>query len=151
MSSFGEIAAAMPLSQNVADEMTAGDGSGAAAAREEDPRDIAALEKAYENMKRIGGNGRFGLDPNLSASDAQEVAESLIDMRQIFLKELDTASVAPTTTATPTSTPTTTTATAPPPPISEQTTKPRTEWEHNSGGTRYQQMLEQAKKQQKGM
>jgi len=144
MSSFGEIAAAMPLSQSIVDEMTAGDDGSAAVVREEDPRDIRALEKAYENMKRIGGNGRFGLDPNLSPADAQEVAESLIDMRQIFLKELDAANVAATDTTT-----TATTATAPAP-ITEETEKPRTEWEHNSGGTRFKQLLEQAKKS-KGM
>jgi hypothetical protein len=53
------------------------------------------LEGIYEKVLAASGDGKFGLRSDLTASEANELAESLVEMRKTLMKELETGISAP--------------------------------------------------------
>lgn len=47
------------------------------------------LEKIYQDLKAAAGDGKLGLKPNLTAGEASNLSNSLLDMRAILMEELD--------------------------------------------------------------
>jgi hypothetical protein len=48
-----------------------------------------SLGKIYEKVKAAAGDGRLGLDNKLQPSEAEELADQLVEMRRILMQELD--------------------------------------------------------------
>jgi hypothetical protein len=47
------------------------------------------LEQIYQELKAAAGNGKLGLRPDLTAEEAANLSNSLLDMRAILMEELD--------------------------------------------------------------
>lgn len=48
------------------------------------------LERVYEKLKAASGDGKLGLNKDLSPSDASELADGIAHMRSLLVEELDT-------------------------------------------------------------
>jgi hypothetical protein len=48
-----------------------------------------ALEEIYEKVKAASGDGNLGLRSDLTAAEATDLADQLVDMRSILMEELD--------------------------------------------------------------
>ena len=57
----------------------------------------STLEGIYDKVLAASGDGKFGLRSDLTASEANELAESLVEMRKTLMKELETVIPSPST------------------------------------------------------
>jgi hypothetical protein len=54
-----------------------------------DDENSILLDRIYSQIKNASGDGRFGLKPGLSADEASDVADKIVEMRGVLMNELD--------------------------------------------------------------
>ena len=84
-----EVAEPPPVVASVTPTETASSPVSSPPAPVELDRNSKALDKIYEKLQSASGDGKLGLRSDLSADEASELANELVEMRAILMEELE--------------------------------------------------------------